>query len=106
MGGKRHQPPFNQSTKQNLCLLMQASTVEMGGNNYSTILAIPVHYLVPGPWHVLSVQPRRHTAAAQLPSGLTCHSELNLYVTVGSNGLGESARSSYTLVQHIDYESF
>lgn len=89
MSGRR-QPPFNQRTEQNVCLLAPSSTVEMGGNNYGTILAIPVHwkYLVPGPWHVLSVQSRRRTAAAQLPSGLTCQSGLTLYVTVGRKGLG------------------
>lgn len=108
MSGRR-QPPFNQRTEQNVCLLAPSSTVEMGRNNYGTILAIPVHwkYLVPGPWHVLSVQSRRRTAAAQLPSGLTCQSGLTLYVTVGRKGLGGgSACSSYALVQHMDYESF
>lgn len=40
---KRRQPPFNQRTEQNVCLLAPSSTVEMGGNNYGTILAIPVH---------------------------------------------------------------
>lgn len=47
-------------------------------------------------------------SCCHLPSGLTCQSEMNLYVTVGSKGLGGSAHahSSYALVQHIDYESF